>query len=66
VNVTVGATTAIIGLLLFAAVIGVGLWAVRRQARMFPKKFDRTGWSPERGHASWFATKFTWLSGGRG
>jgi hypothetical protein len=64
--ITVGPVTAILGLVLFAGVICVGLWAVRRQSRMFPKEFDRTGWSPEREHAGWFATKFTWLSGGRG
>jgi hypothetical protein len=63
---TVGAVTAIIGLLVFAGVLGIGLWAVRRQSRMYPKDFDRAGWSPEQGHASWFATKFTWLLGGRG
>jgi hypothetical protein len=64
--VSVGIATAIVGLLFFAGVVGFGLWAVRRQARMYPKNFDRAGWTPEPGHASWFATKFTWLSGGRG
>jgi hypothetical protein len=43
----------------------VGVRAVRRQSRMFPKGVDRTGWNPAPGHASWFLTKFTWLSGGR-
>jgi hypothetical protein len=63
---TVDPVTAVAVLVLALAVIGLGLWAVRSQARMFPKGFDRTGWSPEPGHAGWFRTKFTWLSGGRG
>jgi hypothetical protein len=42
------------------------VWAVRHVNKQFPKGFDRTGWSPERGDAGWFRTKFTWLSGGRG
>jgi hypothetical protein len=63
---TVGLVTAAIGFAVFAGVIAVALWAVRQQNTMFPKDFDRTGWSPERGHAGWFRTKFTWLSGGRG
>jgi hypothetical protein len=63
---TVGTMTAVAGLVLFALIVGFGLWAVRRQSRMFPKDFDRTGWNPERGHAGWFATRFAWLSGGRG
>jgi hypothetical protein len=65
-TVTVGPVTMVIGLLLFAGVIAVGLWAVRLQNKQFPKGFDRTGWNPERGHAGWLLTKFTWLSGGRG
>jgi len=62
----VGLLTLIAGLLLFVGVIALGIWAIRRQNRMFPKGFDRTGWNPERGRASWLLTKFTWLSGGRG
>ncbi len=54
------------GLLPFFAVLGVLLWAIRRQDRMFPKGFDRTGWNPDSDRAGWFMTKFTWLSGGRG
>jgi hypothetical protein len=54
---TVGTMTAVAGLVLFALIVGFGLWAVRRQSRMFPKDFDRTGWNPERGHAGWFATR---------
>lgn len=64
--VGVGLATVIVGLLLFVGVIGVGLWAIRQQSRMFPKGFDRTGWNPNGDHAGWFRTKFTWLSGGRG
>jgi hypothetical protein len=64
---TVDALMVVAGLALFASVLAIGLWAVRQQSRQFPKGFDRTGWTPDRdGHASWFATKFTWLSGGRG
>jgi hypothetical protein len=57
---------ALIALLVVVASLGLGIWAIRVQDRMFPKGFDRTGWSPERGHAGWSRTKFTWLSGGRG
>jgi hypothetical protein len=63
---TVDPVTVVVGALLFVGVLGAGLWAVRRQSRQFPKGFDRTGWKPEKGHANWLATKFTWLSGGRG
>ncbi len=64
---TVDPVTAAIVLVLALAVVALALWAVRSQARMFPKGFDRTGWDPEPGHAGgWFQTKFTWLSGGRG
>jgi hypothetical protein len=63
---TVDAVTAIVVLLLVVAFLGLGVWAIRHQNRMFPKGFDRTGWNPEPGHASWLLTKFTWLGGGRG
>jgi len=63
---SVGVVAAIAGLAVLVGVIVLGLWAIRAQNRMFPKGFDRTGWNPERGHAGWFLTKFTWLSGGRG
>jgi predicted PurR-regulated permease PerM len=66
VVVTVGAVLAIVMLLLFVAVVVLGAVAIRHQNRMFPKGFDRTGWNPEPGHASWLLTKFTWLGGGRG
>ena len=46
---TVGIGTALVLLAIFALVIVGGLLAVRRQNRMFPKGFDRTGWTPERG-----------------
>jgi hypothetical protein len=64
--VIVNAVVAIVVLALFVGVIGVGVWAIRQQNRMFPKGFERTGWNPERGDAAWFMIKFTWLSGGRG
>jgi len=60
-----GWVTAIVALVLFLGVLALPLWAIRRQNKLFPKGFDRTGWSPERGRAGWFMTKFTWLSGGR-
>ena len=63
---TVGIGTALVVLASFVLVIVGGLLAIRRQNRMFPKGFDRTGWTPERVRASWFAPKFTWLGGGRG
>jgi hypothetical protein len=63
---TVGVVTALAGLTFLLAVLAIGVWAIRQQNRTFPKGFDRTGWNPQREHASWFRTKFTWLSGGRG
>ena len=63
---TVGLGIALLALAVFVLAVALGLWAVVRQSRMFPKGFDRTGWNPEPGHAGWFLTKFTWLSGGRG
>lgn len=64
--VTVSGLMAILVLFLFVAVAIIGVLAIRHQNRMFPKGFDRTGWHPERGHAGWLLTKFTWLGGGRG
>ena len=63
--ITVGVGLVVFGAIVFALVIAVGLFALRQHNRMFPKSWDRTGWEP-RGTAGWFATKFTWLSGGRG
>ena len=63
---TVGWVTAVVAFSLFMGVLGVGVWAIRRQSRMFPKGFDRTGWNPDSERAGWFQTKFTWLSGGGG
>jgi hypothetical protein len=63
---TVSAVVAFVALALFVVLIVLGLLAIRHQRRMFPKGFDRTGWNPEPGHASWLLTKFTWLGGGRG
>jgi hypothetical protein len=62
---SVGAVMIVLGAAVFAAVIVVGLLAMRQHNRMFPKGWDRTGWEPH-GTAGWLATKFTWLSGGRG
>jgi hypothetical protein len=63
---TVGAVVAIVVLGLFVALLGLCLWAIRHQDRMFPKGFDRTGWNPDGERVGWLTTKFTWLSGGRG
>jgi hypothetical protein len=64
--VTVGNTMTVVMLLLFVAVVALCGAAIRHHNRMFPKGFDRTGWSPDAERAGWFMTKFTWLSGGRG
>jgi hypothetical protein len=53
------------GVLFFAAVIAVGVWAGRVHRRQFPRGWDRTGWEPRRGAGGRFRTMFTWLSGGR-
>jgi hypothetical protein len=63
---TVDPVLVVVVLIALALAIGVGVWAMRFQNRQFPKGWDRTGWRPGRGAASWMATKFTWLSGGRG
>ena len=63
---TVGSGLAIAAIVFFLAVAAVGVWALRRHDRMFPRGWDRTGWEPNRGVAGWLLTKFTWLSGGRG
>ena len=55
----------VFGAIVFAVVVGGGLLAIRQHNRMFPKGWDRTGWEP-RPTGGWLATKFTWLSGGRG
>jgi hypothetical protein len=55
----------VFGAIGFTVVLAVGLLALRHHNRMFPKGWDRTGWKP-RSTGGWFATKFTWLSGGRG
>jgi hypothetical protein len=48
-------------------VVGALVWALRFQKRQFPKGAKRMGWeSRDKGAPGWFATKFTWLSGGRG
>jgi hypothetical protein len=55
----------VFGAIVFVVVLAVGLLAVRTHNRMFPKGWDRTGWEPQ-STRGWLATKFTWLSGGRG
>ena len=55
---------AIVGVLVIAATLAIGVWALRHQRRQFPKG-AQTGWEP-RGDPGWLVTKFTWLSGGRG
>jgi hypothetical protein len=59
----------VIGVIVIVAILGVvvgaALFAFHQHNRMFPKNWDRTGWEP-RSSGGWFATKFTWLSGGRG
>lgn len=64
-STTVGVELVVFGAIVFALVIAGGLLALRRHNRMFPKGWDRTGWEP-RSTRGWFATKFYWLSGGRG
>jgi len=51
------------GIVLVLCPFVVGIWALRRHDRMFPKGFDRTGWNPHGERAGWFMTKFTWLPG---
>jgi len=63
---TVSPGMIVFGAIVFAAVLAGGLWAVRFQNRQLPKGWDRTGWEPQRDRLGWLATKFTWLSGGRG
>jgi hypothetical protein len=54
----------VFGAIVFAPVIGVGLFALRQHNRLFPK-LGPNRWEP-RGTAGWFPTKFTGLSRGRG
>ena len=63
--VTADVGMVVFGALVFTLVLAVALLALRQHNRMFPKDWDRTGWEP-RSTRGWFATKFTWLSGGRG
>jgi hypothetical protein len=57
---------ALFGIVAFVATVALGLWALRKHNRMFPKGFDRTGWEPPPGRAGRFETMWAWLSGGRG
>ncbi len=68
--VTAASTVSITGIGFLAialiVVLGSASFALRSHNRMFPKGWDRTGWTPEPGKARRFETMFTWLSGGRG
>jgi hypothetical protein len=61
-----GWLTALIGLAFVVLVVALLIWAHRRHNRMFPKGFDRTGWSPEGDEARSYETKTTNYSGGQG
>ena len=63
---TVGIGSIVVAAIVVAVLVAALVWVMRFQRRQFPKGWDRTGWEPGRGDAGWFATKFTWLSGGRG
>jgi hypothetical protein len=62
---TVGVAGIVFGGMALFVVFGAAFVALRRHDRMFPKGWDRTGWEPN-SSKGWFATKVTWLSGGRG
>jgi hypothetical protein len=62
---TVSIEVAVVVIAAVALLLVGALLALRKHDRMFPKGWDRTGWEP-RSTRGWFATKFTWLSGGRG
>jgi hypothetical protein len=62
---TVGIAGIVLGAVALVVVFGAAFFALRHHDRMFPKGWDRTGWEPN-STKGWFATKFTWLSGGRG
>jgi hypothetical protein len=66
ISSTVGWLTAAFAVLCVAVVFGLPLWALRKHDRMFPKDWDRTGWTPEPGKARRFETMWTYFSGGRG
>jgi hypothetical protein len=63
---SVGTLTMVLGLALVVLVIAVPIWALRKHDRMFPKGWDRTGWTPEPGKARRFETMWTFFAGGRG
>jgi hypothetical protein len=46
--VTVGTDLIVFGAIIFISVLGVGVWALRRHNRMFPKGWDRIGWQSRR------------------
>jgi hypothetical protein len=63
---TVGWLAIVVAFVGIAFVVALPIWGIRRMNRMFPKGFDRTGWSPEPGKARRFETMWTYFSGGRG
>jgi hypothetical protein len=50
--------------LVFGGTIALGLWAIRSHDRAYPQDRVRVGERERR--RSFFETRFTWLSGGRG
>jgi hypothetical protein len=64
--VVVSPVVLVLGALVFALVVGIGLWALRLQRHQYPRGGKTRLTSGRSGAAGWFATKFTWLSGGRG
>jgi hypothetical protein len=64
--VTADVLVVALGLALVVGAFALPIWALRRHARMFPKGWDRTGWTPERGKARRFETMWAYFAGGRG
>jgi hypothetical protein len=62
----VGLLPLLVGLGLMVGTFALPFWALRRHARMFPKGWDRTGWTTERGKTGRFATMWAYFAGGRG
>jgi hypothetical protein len=65
-SAAVGTWSLVVGTVVLLLVFGLGIWALRNHDRQYPKGRERPGWEPDRGKLGWFATTFTWLSGGRG
>jgi hypothetical protein len=53
----------LLGLVLLISAFAVPIWALRRHNRMFPKGWDRTGWTPKPGRARRFETMWAFFSG---